>query len=162
MKNTLNLRIAAACLALFVSTIGCNAPTNETAKPDLVKIKAEIQAIENDWAKALNARDTAASLVVYSDDAISMGNDRPMVIGKAALQKDIAEGMTKMPKGMTLAFETLEVFGDDNLVTEVGKTIEKDSTGAVMLTGKYMAIFEKRGGKFICIRDISNNDQKAK
>lgn len=161
MKNNQYLRLAAASVALFVSTTGCNPAATEKAKPDMAAIKTEIQAIETAWADALNARDTAAIAAIYTDDAISMGNDRPMVTGKEALKKDIAEGMAKMPKGMTLSFETMEVFGDENTVTEVGKTIEKDSTGAVKLTGKYMAIFEKRDGKYRCTRDISNNDKKA-
>ena len=27
-------------------------------------------------------------------------------------------------------------------------------------TGKYVSVFEKRDGKYICIRDIYNSDQK--
>ena len=28
------------------------------------------------------------------------------------------------------------------------------------MTSKYMSLFEKRDGKYICIRDIYNNDKK--
>ena len=37
-----------------------------------------------------------------------------------------------------------------------------DATGKVTYTGKYMAIWEKRDGKYICLRDISNDDAKEK
>ena len=53
-------------------------------------------------------------------------------------------------------------FGSDNYATEVGKTTRKDSTGKVVSTGKYMAIWEKQNGKWICIRDINNDDAKEK
>lgn len=54
----------------------------------------------------------------------------------------------------------MDAFGCDNYVTEVGKTIRKDSTGKTTYTGKYMALWEKRDGKWICIRDIGNYDKK--
>lgn len=166
---------AATCVAFIFFTIGCNAPTPDTAvktpepakqvvaKPDMAKIKAEIQAIETAWANNTNAGNAAALADNYSDDAISMPDNQPMVVGKAAIRKDIDEGMAKRAKdGITVAYETMEVYGDDDRVTEVGKTIRKDAKGTMVGTGKYMAIFEKRNGKFICIRDIGNEDQKAK
>ena len=65
-------------------------------------------------------------------------------------------------EGDEIAFEIADVFGDENQVTEVGKSIVKDSTGKVTYTGKYMAIWEKRDGKYVCIRDIGNDDAKEK
>ncbi len=56
----------------------------------------------------------------------------------------------------------LDVFGSENQVTEVGKSTIKDATGKVTYTGKYMAIWEKRDGKYVCVRDIFNDDMKAK
>ena len=47
-----------------------------------------------------------------------------------------------------------------NTITEVGKTTRMDASGKVTSIGKYMAIWEKRNGKYICVRDISNNDSK--
>lgn len=134
----------------------------EAAKADMVKVKAEIQTLENAWAAADNARDAAAIAAFYSDDAISMSNNAPMLVGKAAIQKDIETSLAKRKEGNTITFETLEVFGDDKLVTETGKTTSKDASGKVVYNGKYMAIWEKRDGKWLCTRDISNDDEKAK
>jgi ketosteroid isomerase-like protein len=47
-------------------------------------------------------------------------------------------------------------------VTEIGTAISKDASGKVIRTGKYMAVWEKRDGKYICIRDIYNSDAAAK
>ncbi len=44
------------------------------------------------------------------------------------------------------------------MVTEVGEATSSDASGKVATSGKYMAIREKRGGKYVCIRDISNDD----
>lgn len=84
-----------------------------------------------------------------------------MLVGKAAIQKDLEASMAKSPKGSTVSYDVLDAFGDENFVTEVGKTTHKDSAGKVYSVGKYMAIWEKRNGKYVCIRDISNDDVKA-
>lgn len=125
------------------------------------KVKTEIQALETAWAAADNARDAKAIAAFYADDAVILSNNRPMLSGKEAIQKDIEEGMAKRVKGATIAYDIVDVFGDENTVTEVGKITTKDSTGRVTYTGKYMAIWQKRDGKYVCIRDISN-DAKEK
>ncbi|MFO7674039.1 MAG: SgcJ/EcaC family oxidoreductase [Lutibacter sp.] len=132
------------------------------AKADMANIKAEIQGLESDWAAADNARNANAVAAFYSDDAISMSNNAPMLKGKAAIQKDIEQNLAKKIQGETVAYETIEVFGDGNTVTEIGTAISKDASGKVIRTGKYMAVWEKRDGKYICIRDIYNSDAAAK
>ncbi len=171
MKNTSNLiKFATACVALAILTISCTktveetteAATQEVAKSDMMDIKAEIQELENGFAKADNERNAAAIAAFYADDAQSLSNNKPTIIGKEALLKDIEANMAKRVKGSTIAFDILDVYGDENQVTEVGKSTGKDSTGKVTYTGKYMAIWEKRDGKYVCIRDIGNDDVKEK
>ena len=132
----------------------------EPAKPDMAQVKTEIQAAENAWAAALNARDLNALMALYADDAVNMANNAPMLVGKAAIQQHQEKDFKTMPAGMTFTFETMDVFGDGNIVTETGKTTYKDAAGKVTGTGKYMAVFEKRDGKYLCIREIYNSDKK--
>lgn len=89
-------------------------------------------------------------------------NNAPTFVGKAAIQKDIESSLAKRKEGSTVSYETLEVFGNENLVTETGKITAKDVTGTVTYTGKYMAIWEKRDGKWLTIRDMNNDDVKEK
>ncbi|WP_191908836.1 nuclear transport factor 2 family protein [Larkinella humicola] len=88
-----------------------------------MQIRAEIQALE-------------------ADDAVEMNDDEPMLIGKAAIELALTKSMMKRRPGTTFSFETMEVFGDGNLVTETGKTITKGATGSVVSTGKYMAFLK--------------------
>jgi uncharacterized protein (TIGR02246 family) len=165
MKNNLFYSLLAVCLFSFFSCqqapeAPVAAATVETpVPPDMAAIKAEIQALESAYAAAQDAATVAA---FYSDDAITMGEGTPAMVGKAAILKDLEESFAKRKPGNTVSFETTEVFGDDNRVTEVGKSIRKDATGKVISTGKYMAIWEKRNGKWLCIRDIGNSDAKEK
>lgn len=149
-----------------VFMIGCNTtetkPAEAPAAPDMGKVKTEIQTLETAWAAAENAGDSKALAAFYTDDAVSMPRDKPMIVGKEAIAKDIEAGMATRDKSMTIAYNVLDVFGDENTVTEVGTAIRKDSTGKVAYSGKYMAIWVKRDGKYLCIRDMSNSDAKEK
>ncbi len=131
-------------------------------KPDMEAIKAEIKDIEDAWAAAFNAKDVATIVGFYADDAISMQDDKPMLVGKAAIQKGVEAEMANFKDKTTVVFETLDLYGDENRVTEVGKTTITDSAGKVIYTGKYMAVWEKRNGKWLTVRDISNDDAKEK
>lgn len=161
-------KLAMLGIAISIFTIGCNSQpdkkteTEPVITEEPVVVKAEIQGLENDWAAADNARNANAIAAFYSDDAISMSNNAPMTVGKAAILKETEESLAKRTNGETVAYETLEVFGDGNTVTEIGTAISKDASGKVIRTGKYMAIWEKRDGKYICIRDIYNTDAAAK
>lgn len=172
MKKFNHSRIAALCVIFSLFLVGFNSnagnspaevyPSAEQAKPDLAKLKAEIQALENSWAAADNARNASAVAAFYAEDAVSLSNNKPMISGRAAIQKDIEVGFAKRAKGSTVSYDVLDVFGNENTVTEVGKSTIKDAAGKVISSGKYMAVWEKRNGKFICVRDIYNDDAKEK
>lgn len=176
MKKMNAFRFATLCIAVFCFTLGCNnaaedkadaTTTTEAAPPaavttDMTKLKATIQALESSWAAADNARDTNAIAAFYADDAISLSNNKPMVKGKAAILNDIKEALTKRPKGSVVSYDIMDVFGNEQTVTETGTSTQKDATGKILNTGKYMAIWENRNGKYSCVRDIYNDDVKQK
>lgn len=168
MKNNQFVPVLSAFAALLVFAASCDAPTKteekttEAARPDMAEVKLEIQALENEWAKATSAKDVAKVMSFYADDAVVMNDDEPMRIGKEAIQQSLTKATMERKPGTTYSFETLDVFGDGNVVTEVGKTTVNDAAGNVVSTGKYVGVFEKRDGKYLCIRDINNDDAKAK
>ena len=131
--------------------------------PNKAALKAEIQALENAWAEAANTRDVDAEMAFYADDAVSIEPYKPdMLVGKAAIRKRIEAEKAEKKEGETSAFETLEVFGDGNTVTEIGRITAKDANGKVTYSGKYMVIWEKHNGKYLAIRDIYSGDAKPK
>ena len=161
--------------SLTLLTIGCNSPATDsssktaesttmstTASVDASSLKTDVQAMETAWAEADNARDANAIANFYADDAISMSNNKPSLSGKAAILQDIQDGMAKRSMNRVVAYDVTDVYPGDNTATEVGKITVKDTTGKVTYTGKYMAVWEKRNGKYVCIRDISNDDAKEK
>ncbi len=152
MKNLFFL--LASCLLAFTA---CQ-QTSET-KPDLTQIKSEIQTLENAWATAMNTRDIDGLMALYSDDAVSMPNNGPTLSGKAAIRQNQEREFANMAAGRTYSFETVEVFGDADQLTEIGTSIYKDAQGKLIGKGKYVCIWKKQDGKYLCFREIYNDDQ---
>ena len=164
MKITHLFSTLLSCILLFASceqTAPKEAPKAEAVKPDLAQIKSDIQAVEVSWADAINTKNITTMMALYADDAVIMSNDAPTLIGKVAIQKQMEEQFASPKTSPTFVFETNKVFSEGNLVVETGKSTITSADGKV-LTGKYMILFEKRDGKYVCLREIYNNDQKAK
>ena len=87
-------------------------------------------------------------------------NNQPMLIGKAAIQKNDEVSFINRAKGQMEIGQTVDVIGDENLVTEIGKATQTDSTGKVISIGKYMIVWKKINGKYLIIREMWNDDLK--
>lgn len=153
MKFNLLFTIASACMLMIMA---CQ-PTAE-APADMAQIKTEIQALETAWGDALTARDLEALMALYADDAVSMPDNEPIMVGKEAIRKQQEQEFANTPEGMTYSFEVLDVYGDGNTVTEIGKSTYTDASGKVTGTGKFIAVWEKQDDKYLCIREIYNGD----
>ncbi len=156
MKSNLFFTLLAACFLAFTA---CQ-PTSET-QPDLAQIKSDIQKMENAWATALNAKDIEALMTMYTEDAVSMPDGATTLTGKAAIRQHQERDFATMPAGMTFAFETTDVYSHGNQVTEVGTSTYQNADGKVTGTGKYMCVWEKQGDKYLCAREVYNDDQQA-
>ena len=167
MKKTILLPVITAGI-LLLSSCEQKKEKDEPVQPsvsaattsDLTQVRSEIAALENQWAAAINAKDINAMMALYGDDAVSMQDGGPSLVGKAAIQKKQEMDFAAPAKFASIGFETTDVYAQGDVVTEVGKTMYKDSTGKITGSGKYMAIFEKRDGKYVCIREIYNSDSK--
>ncbi len=159
-KSTRFSFLFAAMVAIAVSTTSCQQAAKEPAKPDMAAIRTEIQALEDAYAAALKAKDANAVLAYYAEDAVSMVNNAPAASGRDALLKMAQDDIAGDTTNTTVTFEVVDIFAGGDLVVETGKATHKDPEGTVTRTGKYMSLFEKRDGKYVCIRDIYNDDKK--
>ncbi|MDZ7615082.1 MAG: DUF4440 domain-containing protein [Flavobacteriaceae bacterium] len=112
MKNKNNFKLGMMGLMILFLSFACNTAAPEKTviepavpaepvivKPDMAAVKAEIQALETAWAAADNARDASALAAFYADDAVSMSNNGPSQVGKAAILKDIRNKSCKETPG---------------------------------------------------------------
>jgi ketosteroid isomerase-like protein len=154
MKRKL-LKAASLCFACSL-LFACNTQV-EPPLIDKDAIKAEIQARENEYADLYNSGEIK-KIGYYAEDAITFFQNRKPLKGfaerEAFLKADL-EANTN-----TIVFTTNEVFpsSDGNMVVEIGHYQVMDSTKTVVNTGNYMSLFEKRNGKYVCLRDMSASD----
>ncbi|WP_343705628.1 nuclear transport factor 2 family protein [Flavobacterium sp.] len=155
MKNKIVIRVVLAGLSALL--VSCNTKKDENDVVDIKEIKKQIQAKENEYAATYNAGQLK-EIGYYADDAITFYQNRPPIIGKDARYEFLKSDLTNNTN--TISFETKEVFvsHDGNMVLEVGYYKVTDSTKTPINTGNYMSYFEKRDGKYVCVRDMSASD----
>ena len=143
---------------IVLAFLSCN-----TQKPapvvDKEQIKKEIQDKENEFAATYNSG-VLKNIGYYADDAVSFSQNKPPLVGKAAIIEYLKAGMDSSSLGNEISFITNEVFpsSDGNQVVEIGYYKLLDSSKATINTGNYMVLFEKRDGKYVTIRDMSASD----
>lgn len=145
-------------LIILAGALSFSACQQGGASVDLAQVRTEIQTAEDAWAAAMNARDIEALVAMYTDDAVSMPDNAPALTGKDAIRRQMEKEFGGSPEGLTFAFEVLDVYGDGNTVTEIGKSTHSDASGNKVGGGKYMCVWQKRGDKYLCAREIYNGD----
>lgn len=135
---------------------------DHAAEVNLDSVKAQIMALEDGYAAADNANDVDGVAKYYSADAESLADGEPTRVGMDAIKAGIKRDMETDTLNGTISFATTGVWAAGNYAVETGTSTVKDSTGNVLRTGKYMSLFELRDGKYICIRDIWNDDAPNK
>jgi ketosteroid isomerase-like protein len=145
-------------LGLLAATIlvfsACSAPEKKEAL-DLDQIKVEIQAMEDAFAAGEKARDADAVVAYYSDDAVSHSRNMEPMKGKAAIRENIAQNIASDTTGSYNVYKVIDLYAEGNLAVEIGSWTKFDAAGTEMENGNYMSYFEKRDGKYVCVRDMS-------
>lgn len=153
--------------ALLVSMLtllfSCNTKKEEAAAPtvDKEQIKKEIQAKEDEFAATYNAGELK-DIGYYADDATTFFQNRPPLVGKPAIVEFLKSDL-KTSSSNKISFQTNDVFvsNDGNQVVEVGSYKVVDSTNTTVNSGNYMSLFEKRDGRYVCVRDMSASDMSG-
>ena len=139
--------------------ISCNSKKEETAATvvDKEQIKKEIQAKEDAFAELYNTGQLK-DIGYYADDATSFFQNRPPLIGKEAIVEFYRSAITSTSNRISFTSKDIFVSNDGNQVVEIGYFKVVDSTNTPINTGNYMSLFEKRNGKYVCVRDMSASD----
>jgi ketosteroid isomerase-like protein len=149
-------------LVLFLMSlvVACSTKKSESLSvEDKEQIKKEIQSRENEFADSYNTREMK-NIGYYADDATSFSQNKAPLVGKEAIVEYLKANIDSIPKSNKISFTTNEVFvsNEGNQVVEIGYYKVIDSVNATINSGNYMSIFEKRDGKFVCVRDMSTSD----
>lgn len=158
MTSKFQLAILSIISALLLSA--CSAP--ETKTIDVEKLKPEIQAMEDAFAAAEKAKDAAGVAAYYSDDAVSYSRNAEPLSGKAAIKAKIAERLAKDTTGNHDVYKIVDLFAEGNMAVEIGSWSVVSPSGVEVEKGHYLSYFQKRDGKYVCVRDMNVTSTPAK
>jgi uncharacterized protein (TIGR02246 family) len=159
MRRKFQLAVIAGA-ALFFSS--CSTPAEKPAALDIDKAKAEIQVMEDAYAAAEKAKDADKVAAYYSDDAVSYSRNRMPEVGKAAIKASLAKRLAEDTSGNTNVYKIVDLFGEGNMLVEIGSWVETSPTGVEVNKGHYMSYFQKRDGKYVCVRDMNVSSNPVK
>ncbi len=160
MKSNFKFTAIVGIFALFFSA--CNSTTAETTTVDMDKLKVEVQAIEDAFAAGEKAKDVDAVAAYYAEDATSFNRNEPPSVGIAAIKEKIAKGFAKDSTGNYNIYKVVDLYAEGNMAVEVGSWTEHNAAGEELDKGFYMSYFQKRDGKYVCVRDMGVTTSPAK
>ena len=163
MKRTAGF--AAAVLALVVTsvTLAGQPPGNAGQAKGGAAGADAIKAVADAYVKAALAGDAKAIAALYTEDAIEMPPNAPMIKGRAAIQqfyqKEFGSG-TKM-NSFTLTHTESHASGDRgyDVGTYQQSVTPKGATAPVSDTGKYVVILKRSGSDWKVAYAIYSSDQ---
>jgi len=133
-----------------------SAPASESSF-DLAAARAAIEATNTEFSELVAKGDSAGITALYTSDAKMMGANLPAVTGMNAIQSTWSGLFNAMgPVGISLT--TVEVWGNESMVSEEGTFVLKDKDGNQIDNGKYIVLWKMEDGKWKLFRDIWNSD----
>lgn len=151
-------------IALFTATsllfIACSpAPAPEapvaSAAIDMDALRMEIQAMEDAYSEAEKAKNADGVVAYYSDDAVSYNRNMEPLSGKEAIRNRVAERLANDTSGIVNEYKVVDLFAEGDKAVEIGSWKEMNAAGEEVSHGYYMSYFEKRDGKYLCVRDMN-------
>jgi ketosteroid isomerase-like protein len=149
-------------LAVTLLILSACATTEQEETLDMEKVRVEIQAMEDAFTAGEKAKDADAVAAYYSNDAISYSRNSTPLSGKAAITANILNNMAKDTLGNYSVYKLVDVFAEGNTAIEVGSCVQFNASGKEVDTGNFMSYFQKRDGKYLCVRDMSTTASPVK
>jgi uncharacterized protein (TIGR02246 family) len=124
-----------------------------------------LRNLDADWSRAAGAKDIDKTVSYYSDDALVMPSNSPVLQGKAAARA-MWQSMFNMP-GFGGGWKATKVdvarSGDLAYITGTYEINETDASGKPKTDkGKYLEVWKKQAdGSWKCVADMFNTDLPA-
>lgn len=154
---------------LFVLTTFCFLSCDTTADNDgdiasdskagsfnLSAVRDSIASANKIFADAIISGDSMTAADNYTTDAKIMAPNMPVITGRDGLL-GFASGFSQTG-AKSFNLNIVDVWGNDELVTEEGNYTMADANGKIIDKGKYLAVWKKENGKWKIYRDIFNSD----
>ena len=141
---------------IYLLIISCESKTTF----DINKARVQIDKQNKKYMEFYNNGDASGVAELHSDDALVMPPNIDMVKGKISIEKAISY---EISAGATdLAFTTINMYGNEEYVTEVGRySLNVKDEGEIVMSdsGKYIVLWEQVSkNNWLMKADIWNSD----
>ena len=145
---------------IFLFIISCESKSTF----DINKARVHIDKQNKKYMELYNNGDASGVADLHMDDALVMPPNIDMVKGKESIKKAIFD---EISAGATdLVFTTLDMYGNEEYVTEVGRfSLNVKDEGEIVMTdsGKYIVLWEQVSkNNWLMKADIWNSDLPIK
>jgi uncharacterized protein (TIGR02246 family) len=159
--------VGIALLATATAQVGSQAQAGGQAKAGASSQgagSAAIKAVADNYVKATLAGDAKAIAALYTEDAVEMPPNQPMVKGRAAIQQYYEKLMASGVKIMNFTLDHLDTRANGDAAWDAGtyKQSMQGETGTTTAqsdTGKYVVLLRRVGGTWKVAYAIYNSDQ---
>lgn len=136
--------------------------TESAPAPDAASVRTAIEASNAAWAAAAEAGDATALTALYTDDALLLMPDQPMVRGTAGIQSAFESMLSEATiEELTLTTDEVEVSDSGDIAYVVGTSQERGTLAdgsAFDDPGKYVAVYENVDGQWKIAVDTWNTN----
>src|SRR5687768_5261126 len=156
--KTIQISLLVLLVLLSFSAACQTEPAADTRAAD----ETILRNIDAEWSRAAGAKDIDKTVFYYSDDALVMPSNSPVLQGKAAARA-MWQAMFSMP-GFGGGWKATKVevarSGDLAYVTGTYEINETDASGKQKTDkGKYLEVWKKQAdGSWKCVADMFNTD----
>ncbi len=128
---------------------------------------AAIKQVADAYVKAVLAGDAKAVAALYTEDAVEMPPNQPIIKGRAAIQQYYEKVFGSGVKIMNFSLEHLDSRASADMAWDAGayKQSMQGETGTASPasdTGKYVVLLRRAGGAWKVSYAIYNSDQPAR
>lgn len=122
--------------------------------PAVAQDKAQIQKLQEAFAKAYNDKNAAALADMYTQEAYLLPNNLEMVHGQSGIRGFWEKGV-QGGSGLKLTVVNAEPLGSD-AVLDIGTFTNNEGPNAQPVEGKYAVLWRKTGNDWKIAADIYN------
>lgn len=150
-------RVSALVLLLLLFSTACQTQSDTRAADE-----SALRKLDEEWSKAIGAREVDKTVSYYSDDAMLMPPDIPTLTGKEPI-RGLWKTMLDSPSfsgGRTATKVEVARSGDLAYVSGTYEFKEQDDKGAPIVDkGKYVEVWKKQAdGNWKCVADMFHSD----
>ena len=162
MKTDSRVTKLALCLFLLSISTACQSGAmSDTRAADADALRK----LDDEWSRAIGARDVEKAISYYADDAVVMPPNIPTLTGKEPI-RSLWKSMLDSPSfggGWKATKVEVARSGDLAYVSGNYEFTEKDDSGKPITDkGKYLEVWRKQAdGSWKCVADMFNSDLPA-